>query len=66
MYTICKRLTCENLDNETYVAHNNGGLAFSRAFVFASYCREKDFTERSSFTSVSDSCAREKDGGCGD
>lgn len=53
------------INDETSVRHNNGGLGFSRAFVFASYCREKDFTERSSFTSVSDSCAREKDGGCG-
>lgn len=53
------------INDETSVGHNNGGLGFSRAFVFASYCREKDFTERSSFTLVSDSCAREKDGGCG-
>lgn len=34
-------------------------------FYYAGDSRETDFTEWSRFTSVSDSCAGEKDGGCG-
>lgn len=47
------------------ISHNNGGLGFTYSIPYTSNCGEKDFTERSKLSSVTDSCAWEKDGGCG-
>lgn len=35
----------------------NGGLDFTNSIPYTSNCGEKDFTERSNFSSVTDSCA---------
>lgn len=47
------------LEHYQYGCHNIPG-----DFHCASDCRKKDFIERPRFTSISDSCAREKGGGC--
>lgn len=43
---------------------NDGGLDISNNISCSSNCRENDFTEWSSMSSVSDPCAWEKGGGC--
>lgn len=48
---------CEQL--YVILSINNGGLDLSSNISRSSICRERDFTERQRFTTVSNSCVRE-------